>query len=201
MQTSIKTSLPLRRITNTVLCVIGLFSINANAVSITDDMSPEVAAEFKIQLDAQSWPDMHTKLALMDNPYKKFDKSIRKKLKDEAPEGKRRRPRTHEESILSAKKKRFDYCQASVSFFVDFAQRTYTLTTVEQKPLSKDDLMKGHGVAYPFTQAETDSGKTRPTQMALTLGWKYKGKGEANVEQFLATCLALPVDMYYQEGK
>ena len=46
-------------------------------------MSPEVTTEYKKQLALQDWPAMHTKLALMDNPYSKLHKVIRKKLKKE----------------------------------------------------------------------------------------------------------------------
>ncbi|MEI6895774.1 MAG: hypothetical protein V5789_14350 [Colwellia sp.] len=188
-------------LTFTGLSAVALFSSIASAVTITAEMSSAVVAEYKQQLAAQTWPEMHTKLAFMDNPYKKFDRAIRIKLKAEAEPGQRKRLRTHEESILSAKKARFDHCQASVTFFVDFAKRTHTLTTVEQKPLSKETLMTGHGVVYPFTEAETNNGMTRPTQLALTLGWKYKGKGAEKAEEFLATCLALPTSLYYREGR
>jgi len=41
----------------------------------------------------------------------------------------------------------------------------------------------------------------RPAQIALSLGWKYQGKGETYAELFLATCLAIPVDLYYQKDK
>ena len=185
----------------TVFSILSLFTVSSHAMSITSDMSPEVATAYEKELASQSWPAMHTKLALMDNPYKKFDRAIKKALRKEAPEGKKKRLRTHEESILAAKKMRFDYCQASVTFFVDFTKRAFDLSTIEENPLSKDDLMTGNGVAYPFTEAETNSGKTRPTQLALKLGWEYKGKGEQQAEKFLATCLAIPVELYYTEDK
>jgi len=176
-------------------------SFMANASDITSDMSADVAAEFTKQLGLQTWPEMHTKLALMDNPYKKFDKLIRKKLIQEAEEGQKRRLMTHEESIIKAKKKRFDYCQASVNFFVSFAKRAHTLSTVEDNPLTKDKLMTGNGVKYPFTPEETNSANTRPTQIALALGWKYQGKGEEQVETFLKACLNIPISLYYSEDK
>jgi hypothetical protein len=180
------------------LSMVTLFSVMANAISITAEMSTEIATEYQKLLAKQDWPATHTKLALMDNPYKKSYKVIRKLLKKEAPEGQRRRLMTEEESMLMAKKKRFDYCQASVSFFVDFAERAHTLSTVEQNPLSEDALMKGNGVEYPFTKEQTNSANFRPTQIALTLGWKYKGKGKQYAEAFLATCLAIPVSLYYK---
>jgi len=191
----------IRSITLSGLSVLTLFSSMANAISITAEMSPEVTTEYKKQLALQDWPAIHTKLALMDNPYSKFYKIIRKKLKEEAPTGQRRRLMTEEESMLTAKKTRFDYCQASVSFFVDFSERAQTLSTVEQNPLSEDSLMKGNGVEYPFTKEQTNSANFRPTQIALTLGWKYKGKGKQYAEAFLATCLAIPISLYYKEGK
>jgi hypothetical protein len=188
-------------ITLSGLSVLTLFSTMANAVSITADMSPEVLTEYKQKLALQEWPAIHTKLALMDNPYSKFHKIIRKKLKEEAPVGQRRRLMTEEESMLTAKKTRFDYCQASVSFFVDFSERAQTLSTVERNPLSEDSLMEGNGVEYPFTKEQTNSANFRPTQIALTLGWKYKGKGKQYAEAFLASCLAIPISLYYKEDK
>ncbi|TYK64651.1 hypothetical protein [Colwellia echini] len=195
----------LRFITFISLSLISLLATTrttlADTVSITADMSPEIIAEYEQQLASESWPEMHTKLALMDNPYAKSYKVLKKKLKSEAAPGERKRLMTHEESIFMAKKMRFDYCQASVSFFVDFAQRAFDLSTAEQKPLSKDQLMTGNGVAYPFTEAEKNNPATRPPQIALTLGWKYKGQGHARAEEFLATCLAIPVELYYKEDK
>ena len=176
-------------------------AVMADTVSVTAEMSPEVIVEYNNQLASKSWPEMHTKLALMDNPYSASFKALKKQLKSEAPAGKRKRLMTHEESIMMAKKKRFDYCQASVSFFVDFSQRAFDLSTTEQNPLSKDQLMQGNGVAYPFTEAETNNAGTRPPQIALTLGWKFKGKGQAHAEEFLATCLSIPVELYYKEDK
>jgi len=183
------------------LSLVTLFSAMANAISITAEMSTEIAAEYQKQLAKQDWPATHTKLALMDNPYKKSYKVIKKRVKKEAPQGQRRRLMTEEESMLMAKKKRFDYCQASVSFFVDFAERAHTLSTVEQNPLTEDALMKGNGVNYPFTKEQTNNANFRPTQIALTLGWKYRGKGKQYAEAFLATCLAIPVGLYYKEDK
>ncbi|PKI13527.1 hypothetical protein [Colwellia sp. 12G3] len=197
-----KVTFPLvRTIAFTGLSIITMYCAAVNATSITAEMSPEVATEYKKQLALQDWPAMHTKLALMDNPYSKFHKVIRKKLKEEAPAGQRRRLMTEEESMLTAKKTRFDYCQASVSFFVDFSERAQTLSTVEQNPLSEDALMKGNGVEYPFTKEQTNSANFRPTQIALTLGWKYKGKGKQYAEAFLASCLAIPISLYYKEDK
>lgn len=193
--------LPLNALKIIAFSVFTLFTVTSYSASITSDMSPEVAAAYEKELASQSWPAMHTKLALMDNPYKKFDRAIKKQMRKEAPEGKKKRLRTHEESILVAKKMRFDYCQASVTFFVDFTKRAFELSTIEDNPLSKAELMSGNGVAYPFTEAETASGKTRPTQLALQLGWEYQGKGEQYVEKFLATCLAVPVELYYVEDK
>jgi hypothetical protein len=191
----------MRAITLSGLSVLTLFSTMANAISITAEMRPEVTTEYKKQLALQDWPAIHTKLALMDNPYSKFYKIIRKKLKEEAPTGQRRRLMTKAESMLTAKKTRFDYCQASVSFFVDFSERAQTLSTVERNPLSEDSLMQGNGVEYPFTKEQTNSANFRPTQIALTLGWKYKGRGKQYAEAFLATCLAIPVSLYYKEDK
>lgn len=184
------------------LCTLGLFSSQAiAALTVTAEMSPEVKAAYKKSLAAQTWPQMHTKLAFMDNPYKLFDRTIKKKLRKEAPEGQKRRLRTKEESLIGAKKMRFDHCQAAVTFFVDFAKRSHALTIIEDNPLTEDQLKAGNGVAYPFTVAETKNGKTRPTQLALELGWDHKGKGEQYAEQFLATCLAEPISLYYQEDK
>ena len=191
----------IRTITFAGISTTALFSGMANAISITAEMSPEVTTEYRKQLALQTWPAMHTKLALMDNPYSTFYKITRKKLKKEAGPGQRRRLMTQEESLLMAKKKRFDYCQASVNFFVDFSQRAQTLSTVEQNPLTKDALMKGNGVKYPFTKAQTNNANFRPAQIALTLGWKYKGKGKQYAETFLANCLAIPINLYYQEDK
>ncbi|KGJ92258.1 hypothetical protein [Colwellia psychrerythraea] len=189
----------IRALTFTGVCLVAFFSFMANAMTITAEMSPEVTSEYNKQLDLQTWPKMHTKLALMDNPYATFYKTIRKKLKKEAITGKRRRLMTHDESIVSAKKKRFDYCQASVSFFVDFAKRAHDLSTLENNPLTKDKLMTGNGVKYPFTDQEANNANFRPAQIALTLGWKYQGKGEQYAEAFLANCLAIPVSLYYKE--
>jgi hypothetical protein len=191
----------IRTTTFTSLSVVTLFFFMANAMAITSDMSPEVTAEFKKQLDLQTWPAMHTKLALMDNPYKKFYKAIKKKLTEEAEAGNRRRLMTHEESTLAAKKKRFDYCQSSVHFFVDFAKRAHTLGVVVEPLLTKDQLMTGNGVKYPFTPEQAENGNFRPAQLALELGWKYKGKGEEYAETFLKACLAIPVSLYYKEDK
>jgi len=171
-------------------------SASVSAVTITAEMSPEISAEYDKQLALQDWPQMHTKLALMDNPYKKIAKKIKKQLKSEAPEGKRRREKTDEESMTMAKKKRFDYCQASVEFFVSFSERAHSLSKLEDNPLSKDKLMTGNGVKYPFTKEEKNNAATRPAQIALDLGWKYQGKGPMYAETFLATCLEIPVALY-----
>jgi hypothetical protein len=61
--------------------------------------------------------------------------------------------------------------------------------------------MQGNGVQYPFTKEETNNPNLRPAQIALSLGWKYQGKSETYAELFLATCLAIPVDLYYQKDK
>jgi hypothetical protein len=171
-------------------------SASVSALTITAEMSPEITAEYDKQLALQNWPQMHTKLSLMDNPYKNIAKKIKKQLKSEAPEGKRRRLMTDEESMIMAKKKRFDYCQASVEFFVSFADRSFTLSRVENNPLTKDKLMTGNGVKYPFTKEETNNAGTRPAQIALDLGWKHQGKGPMYAEAFLATCLAIPIALY-----
>ena len=110
----------IRTIAFTGVSLVTCFSSMANAIEITAEMSPEVTAEYNKQLASQTWPEMHTKLALMDNPYATFYKVIRKKLKAEAEPDQKRRLMTDEESIVAAKKKRFDYCQASVPFFVSF---------------------------------------------------------------------------------
>jgi len=185
-----------RAITFTMLSLATLFSAITNAATITAEMSSEITAEYDKLLALQDWPQMHTKLALMDNPYKKIAKKIKKQLKSEAPEGKRRRLMTDEESMIMAKKKRFDYCQASVEFFVSFAERSFTLSRVENNPLTKDKLMTGNGVKYPFTKEETNNAGTRPAQIALDLGWKYQGKGPMYAETFLSTCLAIPIALY-----
>ncbi|WP_057832925.1 hypothetical protein [Colwellia sp. TT2012] len=191
----------LRALTFTGVSLVALFSFMANAMAITTDMSAEVATEFNKQLNLQTWPKMHTKLALMDNPYSIFYQAIKKNLTEEATTGHPRRLMTPEESLLAAKKKRFDYCQASVSFFVDFAQRADNLSTLERNPLTKDKLMQGNGVKYPFTEEQSNNGNFRPTQIALTLGWQYQGKGETYAEEFLTSCLAIPVNLYYKEDK
>ncbi len=179
-----------------VLSMVTLFSAMANAISITAEMSAEIATEYQKQLAKQDWPATHTKLALMDNPYKKSYKVIKKRLKKEAPEGKRKRSMTDEERLIMAKKKRFDYCQASVEFFISFSERSFTLSRLENNPLTKDMLMAGNGVKYPFTEEETNNAGTRPAQIALDLGWKYQGKGPMYAETFLATCLAIPISLY-----
>jgi len=191
----------IRAITCTGMSIATQFVFMTNAMAITTNMSPEISTEFNKQLALQTWPEMHTRLALMDNPYAKFEKLIKKKLTEEAKAGQQRRLMTHEESIVAAKKKRFDYCQASINFFVSFAQRVHTLTTQEEGSLSKDKLMKGNGVRYPFTQEETNNANTRPAQIALSLGWKYQGKGEEYAETFVKTCLAIPINLYYKEDK
>ena len=84
---------------------------------------------------------------------------------------------------------------------MDFSERAHTLSTVEDNPLSKDKLMKGNGIAYPFTPEETNNANTRPAQIALTLGWEYQGKGKTHAETFLKTCLAIPISLYYKEDK
>lgn len=202
MQTNKKTYWQyIRAIAFTGVSIVTCFNSMANAIVITADMSPEVITEFNKQLALQTWPEMHTKLALMDNPYAIFYKAIRKNIKVETEPGRKRRLMTEEESIVTAKKKRFDYCQASVPFFVNFAERAYNLSTVEHNPLSKDKLMQGHGIKYPFTEEQSKNANFRPAQIALELGWKYKGKGEKHAEKFLATCLAIPVSLYYIDDK
>ncbi len=198
VQTTRNNTLPfIRTIFITMFSLVTLFSSMANAKTITAEMSSDIVTEYKKQLALQTWPQMHTKLALMDNPYKKIAKKIKKQLKSEAPEGKRRREMTDEESMIMAKKKRFDYCQASVEFFVSFAERAFTLSRLENNPLTQDKLMTGNGVKYPFTKEETNNAGTRPAQIALDLGWKYQGKGPMYAETFLATCLAIPVSLYH----
>ena len=191
----------IRTIAFTGVSISALFSPMANAIEITAEMSPEVTAEFNKRLALQTWPEMHTKLALMDNPYATFYKVIRKKLKAEAEPGQNRRLMTDEESIVTAKKKRFDYCQASLPFFVSFAKRADNLSTLEDNPLTKAQLMKGNGIKYPFTEEQTNNANFRPAQIALSLGWKYQGKGEQYAEEFLATCLAIPLNLYVTKDK
>ncbi len=188
-------------ITLTGVILVSFLSFQVNATTVTADMNPEITAEYKKQLAAQTWPEMYKKLAWMDNPYKVTYKAMKKRLKKEAEPGQRRRLMTNEESTMAAKKKRFDYCQASIEFFVSFAERANTLSKVEQNPLSKDKLMTGNGVDYPFTKAQKNDGNFRPAQIALELGWKYQGKAEQYAESFLATCLAIPLELYYKEDK
>ena len=191
----------IRAIAFTGLSLVTCFSFMANAIEITAEMSPEVTAEFNKQLALQTWPEKHTKLALMDNPYATFYKIIKKTLIAEAEPGHKRRLMTDEESIVAAKKKRFDYCQASVPFFVSFAKRADNLSTLEDNPLTKDQLMHGNGVNYPFTEEQSNNANFRPAQIALTLGWKYQGKGKKYAEEFLATCLAIPLNLYATKDK
>ncbi|ALO36265.1 hypothetical protein CMT41_17150 [Colwellia sp. MT41] len=191
----------IRAIAFTGVSIVTFFSSMANSKAITDEMSAEVTAEFNKQLALQAWPEMHTKLALMDNPYSIFYQKIKISLKEQPTAGHQRRLMTEEESLLAAKKKRFDYCQASVPFFVDFAKRADNLSTLEHSPLTKNKLMQGNGVKYPFTEEQSNNGNFRPTQIALTLGWQYQGQGEIHAEEFLASCLAIPVSFYYVEDK
>ncbi len=185
----------------TITSMVTLLCFQVNASSVVASMSPEITAEYNKQLAAQTWPETYKKLAFMDNPYKATYKAMKKKLKQEAEPGQRRRLMTNEESIMAAKKKRFDYCQASVDFFISFAKRANTLSKVEQNPLTKDELMTGNGVDYPFTKAQKNNGSFRPAQIALELGWKYQGKAEQYAEGFLGTCLAIPLELYFQEDK
>ncbi len=191
----------LRTIALTGVSLVPFLSFLVNASTVIAQMSPEISAEYKKHLAAQTWPEMYKKLALMDNPYKASFKALKKKLKQEAEPGQRRRLMTDEESIMAAKKKRFDYCQASIDFFVSFAKRAHTLSKVEQNPLTKEQLMSGNGVDYPFTKVQKNDGNLRPAQIALELGWKYQGKAEQYAEGFLGTCLAIPLELYFKEDK
>ncbi len=183
------------------ITLVSLFSFIAKANSITAEMSPEITAEYKKLLTEQTWPETYKKLAFMDNPYKVTYKAMKKNLKKESAPGQRRRLMTHEESTMAAKKKRFDYCQGSIDFFVSFAKRANTLSKVEHNPLSKEKLMSGNGIDYPFTEAQKNSGNFRPAQIALELGWKHQGSGEQYAETFLATCLAIPLELYFKKDK
>jgi hypothetical protein len=191
----------LRTIAFVGMSFIASFSFVVKANTITLEMSPEVTAEYKKQLALQIWPEVYKKLSFMDNPYKVFYKAMKKSLKKDAAPGQIRRLMTIEESTMAAKKKRFDYCQASIDFFVSFSQRAKALSKAEYNPLSKEQLMSGNGVDYPFTKVQKNDGNFRPAQIALDLGWKYRGKGKQHAETFLTNCLAIPVDLYYKEDK
>lgn len=193
----------------TLFTMVTLFSASATAstAKITSGMSAEVAAEFTKQLslvNVQLFPKLSDQLSMVKNPYKKSYKVIKKKLKKEAEKGNRRRARTHNESIIKAKMRRFRECQEKIFLFVGFAGNAKTFSSGKQ-PLTKELSIKGniYGVDYPFTQEQANSAAYRPSQIALELGWQYKGRenAEKHVETFFKTCLDIPISVYYVEDK
>jgi hypothetical protein len=106
---------------------------------------------------------------------------------------------TQEENTIKARFKRFKACQKKVKVFISFARHAQAFSN----ELSKDKVMNGNvfGVDYPFTQKQTNDGNSRPSQIALELGWKYQGQGEAEVNTFFKKCLAIPLSLYYVEDK
>ena len=195
----------IRSIVYTVLTLVMLFSAGtiASASPITASMSAEVAAEFTKQLNLQTSPSMSRKLIMMKNPYKKFLKVINKKVGDETNKGYEanygRRLMTHDESTLKAKFRRFKTCQRTIVYFMGFASKAKRFA----REVSKEEVMEGNvfGVDYPFTQEQAKDDNMRPSQIALELGWQYQGQGEAHVETFLSTCLAIPIKLYYWPDK
>tara|TARA_R110000737_G_C14593891_1_gene488012 strand:- start:1032 stop:1736 length:705 start_codon:yes stop_codon:yes gene_type:complete len=182
------------------LSLVTLFSATSNASAITTSMSSDIANEFKKQFSLQKQANKSTKLALMNNPYQKALSVIDSKLSDEAENGQPRRLMTYDESIIKAKMNRFEACQGSVAIFIGFSKSAYALSTMKY-PATKEQIMTDNfaSVEYPFTVEDTNDGDTRPLQIALELGWNYRGNGEENVEVFFETCLAIPVSLYYWE--
>jgi hypothetical protein len=175
-------------------------AIAANASAITTGMNSDIANEFKKQFSLQKQANKSTKLALMNNPYQKILRVINGKLSDEAENGQPRRLMTHDESIIKAKMNRFEACQVSVAIFIGFSKSAQALSTMKY-PATKEQIMTDNfaSVEYPFTVEDTNDGDSRPEQVALELGWMYRGNGEENVELFFETCLAIPIDLYYWE--
>jgi len=141
----------------------------------------------------------------MKNPYVKFLKINKKKAVKEAELGRHRRLRTHDESIIRAKNIRFRTCQKTIVRYTGFASKAYVYSSGKH-PKTKDEIMKNNGIEYPFTAAQANDEISRPIQIALELGWKYKGKateGKANrhIEEFFNACLAIPIKLYYSEDK
>jgi len=179
-----------------------VLSVTANATSITASMSPEVAAEFNklLKKTISSLPTTarSMNLAVMPSPYEKVISNIIDKRENEAIPGLSRRLMTYEEDIVFAKKDRFKACQGQVILFIAFAGNAYNFSN-GVGALPKKQIMSGRGVEYPFTEDERNDGDSRPTQIALELGWKYQGRdnAEAHLDDFLSTCLAIPIDLYY----
>lgn len=76
------------------------------------------------------------------------------------------------------KRNQFGACQESIVIFVGFSKSAHTLSTIKY-PAAKEQIMTGDfaSVEYPFTEEDGDS---RPQQIALELGWNYRG----NIEVF-----------------
>jgi hypothetical protein len=182
------------------LGLVTLFTAMVNASEITTSMNSDIANEFKKQFNLQKSPSKSTKLSLMNNPYSKALSIINMKLSDEAEKGQPRRLMTSDESTLQAKNDRFGECQKTIVIFIGFSKSAYTLSTMKY-PATKEQIMTDNlaSVEYPFTVEDTNDGDTRPQQIALELGWNYRGNGEENVEVFFETCLAIPVSLYYWE--
>lgn len=207
-----------------------MFSTNsmANTTAITAGMSAEVAAEFnkqfnkpfmsgfiaalnpeaaaavKKELKSLGPAKMSDKLTMMDNPYEKFTGIIDDKMSDKNSAGYQakyhRRLLTHDESIVEAKRSRFGECQTSIVKYIGFAGNAHTFSTAG---LTKEEIMNGNifGIDYPFTAEQRNDDTYRPGQIALELGWQYKGRenAEAHVDVFFKTCLDIPIDIYYWE--
>ena len=180
------------------LGLVTLFTAMTNASTITTKMSSAIANEFNEQFSLQKYPNKSKKLTFMDNPYNRALNVINTKLSDEAEKGHPRRLMTHDESMLKAKRNRFGACQENIVIFIGFSKSAHTLSTMKY-PATKEQIMTDNfaSVEYPFTEEDRKDGDTRPQQIALELGWNYRGNGEDNVENFFETCLAIPVSLYY----
>ena len=196
----------IRSIVYTVLTLVMLISAGtiAGTAKITAGMSAEVAAEFNKQLGIAPSPFTSIKLALMKNPYDKFSDIIDDKVSDKNSAGYQakyhRRLMTNDESIISAKQRRFSECQKPLAIFVPFVKKAHILSTADE-PFTKESIMEGYGIAYPLTAEEMKDGGDRATHIILEQGWKYrsgvKGEGEKHVETAFKACLDIPIALYY----
>ena len=189
----------------TLLSITFSASAMASATAITAGMSPEVAAEFTKQMGLQKLALKSSNLSLMTSPYFDLVTAINNKLNDATEDGfnptYQRRLMTHAESMIEAKDSRFAKCQNEINTFISFGHKAHYFSTGKMK-LPKDQIMKGNGVIpYPFTQADKNSGNARPIQIAIELGWEYRGRHEENVETFFNRCLAIPINLYYWEDQ
>lgn len=170
---------------------LNVVQANTEPLAISSNMSAKVRQEFNVQYQAalKKYQKDYVALVSMTNPYQRFTAEL-------DWDG---RKMNVKENKLMAKEDRFDHCQKAVILFFLFSSEAKNLTE-GAGALTKDDLMtstaKAEDLAYPFIAEDSKDPRSAPLQMALIKAWQYRGKGEQGLNDFLNSCLNIPVEMY-----